>query len=200
MIARRPAEHGHRHARPGAGDGRLPRPRPRPALGRVRRRDSRTRRPRSPGWSAALHDDDGRVQVPGFYDDVLELTADERDAVRPGALRRRPSSSTSPSRGRWPARPASARLERIGARPTAEVNGIWGGYMGPGGKTIVPSDAHVKLSFRLVAAQQPGRDPGRGRRVRRRPHPGRHRGDDRPGRATASSPAWCRSTRPPTAR
>jgi acetylornithine deacetylase/succinyl-diaminopimelate desuccinylase-like protein len=46
-------------------------------------------------------------------------------------------------------------LERVGARPTAEVNGIWGGYMGPGAKTIVPSDAHAKLSFRLVANQNP---------------------------------------------
>ena len=46
-------------------------------------------------------------------------------------------------------------LERVWARPTAEVNGMWGGHTGPGGKTIVPARAHAKLSFRLVASQEP---------------------------------------------
>ena len=103
---------------------------------------------------AALHDDGGRVQVPGFYDDVVELTAAERelfakvpaddaeflDVAKSRALRGEAGFST---------------LERLGARPTAEVNGIGGGYQGDGTKTIVPSDAFVKLSFRLVANQDP---------------------------------------------
>src|SRR6185369_13265343 len=65
----------------------------------------------------------------------------------------------------WLAGPARSRaavgeagfttLERIGARPTAEVNGMWGGYTGPGHKTIVPTDAHAKVSFRLVSDQEP---------------------------------------------
>lgn len=105
---------------------------------------------------AALHDDDGRVQVPGFYDDVIELTDDERalfakvphddteflKVAQSRALRGEAGQST---------------LERLGARPTAEVNGIGGGYQGDGHKTIVPSDAFVKLSFRLVANQDPAR-------------------------------------------
>ncbi len=104
--------------------------------------------------TAALHDDRGKVQVPGFYDDVLELSDDERalfakvphadaeflDVAKSRALAGEAGFST---------------LERLGARPTAEVNGIGGGYQGAGGKTIVPSDAFVKLSFRLVANQDP---------------------------------------------
>ncbi|HSY15049.1 MAG TPA: dipeptidase [Jatrophihabitantaceae bacterium] len=99
-----------------------------------------------------LHDDDGRVQVPGFYDDVLELTALERDLFA-----RVPSDEAeflTVAKSRALAGEAGfTTLERLGARPTAEVNGIWGGYMGAGGKTIVPSDAHLKVSFRLVANQ-----------------------------------------------
>jgi acetylornithine deacetylase/succinyl-diaminopimelate desuccinylase-like protein len=102
---------------------------------------------------AALHDEQGVVQVPGFYADVVPLTDEERALF--GKL---PFDEA-----RWLAETAQSRavageagyttLERIWARPTTEVNGIWGGYTGPGGKTIVPSDAHVKLSFRLVPNQ-----------------------------------------------
>jgi acetylornithine deacetylase/succinyl-diaminopimelate desuccinylase-like protein len=104
--------------------------------------------------AAALHDEHGRVQVPGFYDDVVELSAVERelfakvpfdDAEFLGVAK---SRALSGERG-------FTTLERLGARPTAEVNGIGGGYQGAGGKTIVPSDAFAKLSFRLVANQVP---------------------------------------------
>jgi acetylornithine deacetylase/succinyl-diaminopimelate desuccinylase-like protein len=105
---------------------------------------------------AALHDPHGHVQIDGFYDDVLQLTADERELFS-----RVPSDdaeflTVAKSRA-LAGEDGFTTLERLGARPTAEVNGIWGGYTGDGGKTIIPSDAHVKLSFRLVAAQDPGR-------------------------------------------
>jgi acetylornithine deacetylase/succinyl-diaminopimelate desuccinylase-like protein len=105
---------------------------------------------------AALHDDAGKVQVPGFYDDVLQLTDTERDlfAKVPGDdgefLKVAQSRALHGEAG-------FSTLERIGARPTAEVNGIGGGYQGAGHKTIVPSDAFVKLSFRLVADQDPAK-------------------------------------------
>ena len=104
--------------------------------------------------AGALHDENGRVQVPGFYDDVLELTDSERalfakvpvdDAEFLGVTHSRALAGEA----------GFTTLERVGARPTAEVNGIGGGYQGAGGKTIVPSDAFVKLSFRLVANQDP---------------------------------------------
>ena len=105
---------------------------------------------------AALHDDEGRVQVPGFYDDVVELTPAERELFAKVPVDDAEFLTTAKSRALTGEKGFST-LERIGARPTAEVNGLGGGYQGEGGKTIVPSDAFVKLSFRLVAAQVPAR-------------------------------------------
>jgi acetylornithine deacetylase/succinyl-diaminopimelate desuccinylase-like protein len=103
---------------------------------------------------AALHDDDGRVQVAGFYDDVLTLTPAERDLFAKVPFDPAEFLATSKSRA-LTGEAGQSTLERLGARPTAEVNGIGGGYQGDGNKTIVPSDAFVKLSFRLVANQSP---------------------------------------------
>lgn len=105
---------------------------------------------------AALHDDEGRVQIPGFYDDVLDLTDQERALFNAVPFDAQEFLGVARSRalaGEF----GRSTLERIGARPTAEVNGVWGGYTGPGGKTIIATDAHVKLSFRLVADQDPVR-------------------------------------------
>ncbi|MFD6248879.1 dipeptidase [Streptomyces roseolus] len=105
---------------------------------------------------AALHDADERVAIPGFYDGVAELTEAERRLVaelpfdEAAWLRTAKSAATLGEAG-------YSTLERVWARPTAEVNGIGGGYQGPGGKTIVPASAHLKLSFRLVAGQDPDR-------------------------------------------
>ncbi|WP_406356347.1 dipeptidase [Streptomyces sp. NBC_01635] len=103
---------------------------------------------------AALHDEHARVAIPGFYDGVIELTDRERElfAELPFDerewLRAAFSHATAGEAG-------YSTLERVWARPTAEVNGIGGGYQGPGSKTIIPSSAMVKLSFRLVAGQDP---------------------------------------------
>jgi acetylornithine deacetylase/succinyl-diaminopimelate desuccinylase-like protein len=104
---------------------------------------------------AALHDEHGRVTLPGFYDQVRPLTDRERELMA-----RVPFDEQE-----WLDGPAASRvatgeagfstLERLGARPTAEVNGMWGGYQGPGHKTIIPAEAHAKISFRLVADQAP---------------------------------------------
>jgi acetylornithine deacetylase/succinyl-diaminopimelate desuccinylase-like protein len=103
----------------------------------------------------ALHDADGVIQVPGFYDDVTPLTDAER--VLFGKLPFDEAAFLAgPAASRATAGEAGyTTLERVWGRPTAEINGMWGGYTGPGGKTIVPSDAYAKLSFRLVANQEP---------------------------------------------
>jgi acetylornithine deacetylase/succinyl-diaminopimelate desuccinylase-like protein len=104
---------------------------------------------------AGLHDGDGRVTLPGFYDDVVPLSEQEREL-----LAKLPFDEESWLRDAGDSHATAGEagfstLERIWARPTAEVNGIWGGHTGPGGKTIIPKAAHAKLSFRLVANQTP---------------------------------------------
>ena len=103
---------------------------------------------------AGLHDDDGRVTLPGFYDRVREPDAAERELLArlpfdEDAWLRTAQSRAPHGEAGW------STLERVWVRPTAELNGIWGGYTGAGGKTIVPTDAHAKISFRLVADQVP---------------------------------------------
>jgi acetylornithine deacetylase/succinyl-diaminopimelate desuccinylase-like protein len=104
---------------------------------------------------AGLHDGDGRVTLPGFYDKVAPVSAAEREMFA-----RLPFDEQAWLADAGHSRAAAGEagfstLERIWARPTAEINGMWGGHTGPGGKTIIPSQAHAKLSFRLVAYQEP---------------------------------------------
>ncbi|MCP2249506.1 M20/M25/M40 family metallo-hydrolase [Lentzea aerocolonigenes] len=105
---------------------------------------------------AALHDEDGRIQLPGFYDDVREPTAKEREDY--AALPFDEQKWLAHNGGGAQAlhgEPGYTTLERIWVRPTAEVNGISGGYTGPGFKTIIPASATAKISFRLVPDQLP---------------------------------------------
>ncbi|WP_433327432.1 dipeptidase [Spirillospora sp. CA-294931] len=106
---------------------------------------------------AALHDDDGRVTLPGFYDGVIPLTDRERELFAKLPFDEEQWLRTAGNSGAAYGEKGYSTLERIWARPTAEINGMWGGHIGPGGKTIVPREAHAKVSFRLVAGQEPER-------------------------------------------
>jgi acetylornithine deacetylase/succinyl-diaminopimelate desuccinylase-like protein len=101
---------------------------------------------------ASLHDSDGRVAIPGFYDDVVELSAEDR-----AQLARAPFDldeykaflDIAEVRGEK----GYTTMERTGIRPCLDVCGIWGGYTGEGAKTVLPSEAHAKVSMRLVPNQ-----------------------------------------------
>ena len=103
---------------------------------------------------AALHDDDRRVAIPGFYDGVVELTGTERELFAELPFDEAAWLANAKSHAAL-GESGYTTLERVWARPTAEVNGIWGGHTGPGAKTIVPAEAHAKISFRIVAGQEP---------------------------------------------
>ena len=103
---------------------------------------------------AGLHDDDGRILVEGFYDGVSDPSAEERELANstpfdPAVYLASTGASASGGES------AYSVAERVGFRPTIEVNGITSGYGGAGMKTIVPASAQAKLSARLVAGQDP---------------------------------------------
>ena len=103
---------------------------------------------------AALHDKNGKVTIPGFYDGVKPLSAATRKQWQ--SLKFSEKKFMSDVGLSVPAgEKGKSVLEQIWARPTAEVNGIWGGYTGAGAKTVLPSKAHAKLTFRLVGQQKP---------------------------------------------
>ena len=103
---------------------------------------------------ASLHTSDGRVAVAGFYDEVVDLTADERAALAAlpfddaDYLVQTGAPATFGEAG-------YTTLERMWARPTLEINGLWGGYQGEGSKTVIPHVAHAKITCRLVPDQDP---------------------------------------------
>ncbi len=104
---------------------------------------------------AGLHDADGRVTLPGFYDQVRALTDAERELFARLPFDEKAWLATAGNSGAAFGEAGYSTIERLWARPTAEINGMWGGHTGPGGKTIVPREAHAKLSFRVVADQDP---------------------------------------------
>jgi acetylornithine deacetylase/succinyl-diaminopimelate desuccinylase-like protein len=101
---------------------------------------------------ASLHDENGRVAIPGFYDKVAELSAAERTAMNkaPFSLDQyKKDLAIDEVKGEN----GFTTIERTGIRPTLDVNGIWGGYTGEGAKTVLPSKASSKISMRLVPNQ-----------------------------------------------
>jgi acetylornithine deacetylase/succinyl-diaminopimelate desuccinylase-like protein len=103
---------------------------------------------------AALHDEEGRITVPGFYDHVRPVTEDDRAKI--GAV---PFDADEYKErlgiGALFGETGYNTHERAWARPTLEVNGIWGGFTAAGMKTVLPSEAHAKITCRLVADQEP---------------------------------------------
>ena len=112
---------------------------------------------------ASLHDSNGRVTVEGFYDEVRELSPGERAALAALPFDERDYLAQIGASSAF-GEAGYTTLERQWTRPTLEVNGMWGGYQGPGEKTVIPSEAHAKITCRLVPDQNP-RDVGA--RVRR---------------------------------
>lgn len=105
---------------------------------------------------ARLKAPDGRIAVPGFYDDVVPLTDADRAAFAALPFDEE-AYRTSLRLPELVGEAGFTTLERRGARPTLDVNGLWGGFIGEGSKTIIPAHAHAKVSCRLVANQDPDR-------------------------------------------
>ncbi|HQE92849.1 MAG TPA: dipeptidase [Anaerolineae bacterium] len=103
---------------------------------------------------AQLQDADGRITIPGFYDRVRELDPDERAELAKLPFDHATWLKEAGVKADW-GEPGYSVVERTSARPTLDVNGIWGGYIQPGAKTVLPSEASAKISMRLVPDQDP---------------------------------------------
>jgi acetylornithine deacetylase/succinyl-diaminopimelate desuccinylase-like protein len=102
---------------------------------------------------ASMHDENNHITIPGFYDDVLELSIEEREMLNKAPYNENEYKIDLKVDELWGEKGYST-IERTGTRPTLEVNGIWGGYIGEGAKTVLPSKAYAKISMRLVPNQQ----------------------------------------------
>ena len=104
----------------------------------------------------SLRAPDGKITVPGFFDDVVDLTDEDRRQIAAVPFdEQKYFADLGVSDGFG--EPGFTARERAWARPTLEINGIWGGFQGEGVKTVLPNEAHAKITCRLVANQDPGR-------------------------------------------
>lgn len=101
---------------------------------------------------ASCHDENNHITIPGFYDDVVESTSEERVLMARAPYNEDDFKKDLGVNELWGEKGFSTN-ERTGIRPTLELNGIWGGYTGEGSKTVLPSKAHAKISARLVPNQ-----------------------------------------------
>jgi acetylornithine deacetylase/succinyl-diaminopimelate desuccinylase-like protein len=101
---------------------------------------------------ASLHDENNHITIPGFYDDVVTVTEEERAMMSRAPFNEKEYAKDLGVDALWGEKGYSTN-ERTGIRPTLELNGIWGGYIGEGAKTVLPSKAFAKISARLVPNQ-----------------------------------------------
>ena len=101
-----------------------------------------------------LYNPDGTIAIPGFYDDVVPLTPEEREMIARTNLTDEQFKQATGVPAIWGDSRYNIR-ERISARPTLDINGLWSGWAGPGPKTIIPAKAGCKISSRLVGNQDP---------------------------------------------
>lgn len=103
---------------------------------------------------ASLHDEQGRVSVDGFYDGVLPLSPEMREEFTKQGFNEEQLRQDLGLEHLY-GEEGYSFVERVGARPTLELNGVWGGFQGEGTKTVIPKEAHAKITCRLVADQDP---------------------------------------------
>ena len=102
---------------------------------------------------ASCHDKNNHITIPGFYDDVMKLTAKQRKELNKAPFKLSAYKKDLAIGDVWGEK-GFTTIERTGIRPTLDVNGIWGGYTGEGAKTVLPSKAYAKISMRLVPNQK----------------------------------------------
>ncbi|MGN6267061.1 MAG: dipeptidase [Ginsengibacter sp.] len=101
---------------------------------------------------ASCHDENNRITIPGFYDDVVQVSEQERSLMNQAPFSEADYLKETGAKEIWGEK-GYTTIERTGIRPTLELNGIWGGYQGEGAKTVLPSKATAKISARLVPNQ-----------------------------------------------